>query len=621
MIHQMMTLMHLEMQLRQQALVSYQEAQDPSQRMQRLDDVMALNEQLSEVGSILSMLLNAPLDRGAAVVRLAGTTGAEWQVGGPGRHAPPTTGGRFAPHRERSPLNVGGRIGGRAAVESALDGSLSPRFRFHLLDTELVPSSVSLSSIDSNDEDDNDSPCPTAVYGDNDDGVSYSASDVADNDEFDEDFGRADSSSGNSMWNHNDFYLASPSVLTSSGHRQHRSSAACSVSGRESDDHMQPTGINVSAGVGSDIGHPSAMVSGNGMDDRHTAVTIPVSSASTSRSHPSVMLNRRRDQPSVTPRRATVDQSPVNITVSELHSSDTRVQFPTGPRTATPQTVTLPQIQLAAGAVAAASRAAPSTPSNDHMQHLVGHPGRRQFTAGTSSSSSSTPRYPEPRSRNRLLGTSSQQTLPANSHVASHGGGSSVSGTGGINAYQQANHVADSSQPSNNSSGVLTEPWPVFSTTHQSLASASVSTHRSTIAQPVSRHDESRLPHSRGTLARNTRPLASSTSTAAAHGPRRGVTEMHSNQPALQLQRSSVRNSLSRATGLASISTGRPSGPHSSRMVPLPHPSVRGGQQHSLSDHSTSGSGPRTSNDMLRSRRRSEIAHEIMFPPQKDTEQ
>jgi len=71
MIHQMMLLMHLEMQLRQQALTSYQEAQDPEQRLQRLDDVMALNEQLNEVGGILSTLLSVPLARGGAVQHLA----------------------------------------------------------------------------------------------------------------------------------------------------------------------------------------------------------------------------------------------------------------------------------------------------------------------------------------------------------------------------------------------------------------------------------------------------------------------------------------------------------------------------------------------------------------------
>ena len=90
MIHQMMLLMHLEMQLRQQALVSYQEAQDPAQRMRRLDDVMALNEQLNEVGSILGVLLNAPLDRGASV-RLATNTDSLPA----GHRGPSTLGGRF----------------------------------------------------------------------------------------------------------------------------------------------------------------------------------------------------------------------------------------------------------------------------------------------------------------------------------------------------------------------------------------------------------------------------------------------------------------------------------------------------------------------------------------------
>jgi hypothetical protein len=58
-----MMLLHLEMQLRQQALSSYQEAQDPLRRIQRLDEVLALNEQLNEVGGILSGLLSTPLSR------------------------------------------------------------------------------------------------------------------------------------------------------------------------------------------------------------------------------------------------------------------------------------------------------------------------------------------------------------------------------------------------------------------------------------------------------------------------------------------------------------------------------------------------------------------------------
>ena len=39
MIHQMMLLLHLEMQLRQQALVSYSQATDPEERLARLDEV------------------------------------------------------------------------------------------------------------------------------------------------------------------------------------------------------------------------------------------------------------------------------------------------------------------------------------------------------------------------------------------------------------------------------------------------------------------------------------------------------------------------------------------------------------------------------------------------------
>ena len=83
MIHQMMLLMHLEMQLRQQAFTSYQAAHDPRQRLQRLDDVLALNEQLNEVGSILSAMLSVP------VVRRPGTTtpgtGRESALGPPSR--------------------------------------------------------------------------------------------------------------------------------------------------------------------------------------------------------------------------------------------------------------------------------------------------------------------------------------------------------------------------------------------------------------------------------------------------------------------------------------------------------------------------------------------------------
>ena len=63
MLHQMMMLLHLEMQLRQQALVSYSHAADPETRLARLDEVLALNEQLNEVGGILSALLSNPINR------------------------------------------------------------------------------------------------------------------------------------------------------------------------------------------------------------------------------------------------------------------------------------------------------------------------------------------------------------------------------------------------------------------------------------------------------------------------------------------------------------------------------------------------------------------------------
>ncbi len=63
MLHQMMLLLHLEMQLRQQALVTYSQARDPGTRIQRLDEVLALNEQLNEVGGILSSLLDIPVNR------------------------------------------------------------------------------------------------------------------------------------------------------------------------------------------------------------------------------------------------------------------------------------------------------------------------------------------------------------------------------------------------------------------------------------------------------------------------------------------------------------------------------------------------------------------------------
>ena len=44
MIHQMMMLLHLEMQLRQQALISYSQTTDPIARLQRLDEVKTCDD-------------------------------------------------------------------------------------------------------------------------------------------------------------------------------------------------------------------------------------------------------------------------------------------------------------------------------------------------------------------------------------------------------------------------------------------------------------------------------------------------------------------------------------------------------------------------------------------------
>ena len=72
-VHQMMVLLHLEMQLRQQALLSFANASNPSSRLSRLDEVLALNEQLNEVGGILAGLLGEPLNRNRESVRGSGS--------------------------------------------------------------------------------------------------------------------------------------------------------------------------------------------------------------------------------------------------------------------------------------------------------------------------------------------------------------------------------------------------------------------------------------------------------------------------------------------------------------------------------------------------------------------
>ena len=89
MLHQMMMLLHLEMQLRQQALNGFTAATEPHTRLQRLDEVLALNEQLNEVGTILSVLLSA--DPTAAM------RGARGRVELTARRVPPITSPRAPP--------------------------------------------------------------------------------------------------------------------------------------------------------------------------------------------------------------------------------------------------------------------------------------------------------------------------------------------------------------------------------------------------------------------------------------------------------------------------------------------------------------------------------------------
>jgi len=557
MIHQMMLLMHLEMQLRQQALVSYQEAQDPAQRMQRLDDVMALNEQLNEVGSILGVLLNTPLDRGASV-RLAATRSTESPRAG--HHGPSTMGGRFgAPVEDESPLR-----------------SLLPRFRFRVLDTDT----------DDNDDDDDDDEVT-------DDNMSFAASNVADADDsdiFEEDFGPVTSSSDSSVRNSYNFggFTSPPRrqparITFSHTLSTERASAGLSVSGSSSNGVVRPS-----------------VVSGSGTHRQPQASVIPVSSSSSiaSNGQSSVMLSRRRDRPT-TQQWMTVDQTPVSVTVNDLHSS-AEVRSQLGVGTTPSQTVTLPQIHLGAADPEAA-------PQNvDHMR-----PGRQLTGSG---SSSGTPRHLEALSGNRsyastaVVTDSQQQTLPARSHVVTSSTGG-VGSTNSINVSQQPDSALDTSQPTTNRSSVLTEPWPVLSTA-EPRTSTSVSTNRPAATRPY------------GGLARNhantDSHLATVRPTAGTmvHGPRRAVAEMQNSRPALQLRRSSVRNTLGRPAGPASVSPLHPSAPQ--RMVPLPHPPLR------IARHQGAGAaGSRTyaSNEVLRPRRRSEIAHEIMFPQQKDTEQ
>ena len=60
MIQQMMMLMRIEMQLRQQALFNFQQSPDSdTERAPRFDDALALNSQLSEISSILATLIRS----------------------------------------------------------------------------------------------------------------------------------------------------------------------------------------------------------------------------------------------------------------------------------------------------------------------------------------------------------------------------------------------------------------------------------------------------------------------------------------------------------------------------------------------------------------------------------
>ena len=59
---QIRLLLHLEFWLRHQALVRFTAAPDQEARVEGLDEVIQLSEQLSEVGSVLSSVFSADLD-------------------------------------------------------------------------------------------------------------------------------------------------------------------------------------------------------------------------------------------------------------------------------------------------------------------------------------------------------------------------------------------------------------------------------------------------------------------------------------------------------------------------------------------------------------------------------
>ncbi|XP_013387331.1 uncharacterized protein DDB_G0283357 [Lingula anatina] len=74
-LQQMMTLLQLEMAMRSRALQRFSEAADPNVRMQRLDEVISMNEQMDELGSLFHVLLSTPVRPGTLTSRNTGAGG------------------------------------------------------------------------------------------------------------------------------------------------------------------------------------------------------------------------------------------------------------------------------------------------------------------------------------------------------------------------------------------------------------------------------------------------------------------------------------------------------------------------------------------------------------------
>ena len=544
MIQQMMMLMHLEMQLRQQALVSYQEAEDVDQRIQRLDDVMALNEHLNEVGSILGMLLNAPVERSEATRHGPSAAAA---AAAAGNNFPPTV------HHSPSPV-ARGRFVPRAG------GLFLPRIHFPTPYPDTEDNDIDASSDEVAEE-------------------VIVPSDVDDDEE----------------------YVGAGGVPSHAGNEE-----------------------NLSV-VGRNIGSRPNYVSGNGTDRWQVTSRMAAPSMSTAfngsstvvlsrqRDQPSSpLLSRRRDRPS-TPRPVRVEQPSVSVSVNVLHLPASA----RSPATMPSHTTTLPAVESTAGAPTPAVRTQ-RTQNGDHQVRPAVAAEQRAGPQSSSNSTSTSSRQPELPSMYRLPATlngntaavtiSQQQSLVAGPAVQQASSANTDATSVGVS--QQTNSAVNSSQPLAHTSSVLMEPWPLLPAT-ESHASSSVSTDRSVIAQPASRqHVEYQQSQARGRLARNGRPPADVTVTS--QGPQRAAQQV--NRATLPLRRSSVRNTLGRPAGPASVSTLRP------RMVPLPHPPLTSRQQ-SFASRATAGARTENSSDVLRPRRRSEIAHEIMFPPQNNTEQ